>query len=59
MRSQKEEEEDEEEDESKPPPSPRQIAINAVALLVIGTAGCAIFSDPLVGAVSNFSKLRS
>merc|ERR1712192_55076 len=31
-------------------------AVKAVVLLVIGTAGCAVFSDPLVDAVSNFSK---
>lgn len=53
----KENEQDEEEDENKPPPSPTQIAVKAVVLLVIGTAGCAVFSDPLVDAVSNFSKV--
>ena len=53
----KEDEEDEEEDENKPPPSRTQIAVKAVLLLVIGTAGCAVFSDPLVDAVSNFSKV--
>ncbi len=55
----KEDEEDEEEDENKPEPSPRQIGMKAVFLLVVGTAGCAILSDPLVDAVSNFSKVRS
>lgn len=51
------EEADEEEDENKEPPSRTQIAVKAVLLLVFGTAGCAVFSDPLVDAVSNFSKV--
>ncbi|KAK9799325.1 hypothetical protein WJX73_002090 [Symbiochloris irregularis] len=46
---------DSDEDDEKPPPTPGQIAAKAVFLLVAGTAGCAVISDPLVDAVSNFS----
>ena len=44
-------------EEEKQPPTKKQIALRAVALLVLGTAGCAIMSDPLVDAVSNFSTV--
>ena len=47
------------EDDAKPPPTKGQIAAKAIFLLVAGTAGCAILSDPLVDAVSNFSTVRA
>lgn len=37
--------------------TPRQIAVKAVLQLMLGTAICALFSDPMVGAVSSFSKV--
>lgn len=37
--------------------TPRQIAVKAVLQLLLGTAICALFSDPMVGAVSSFSKV--
>jgi hypothetical protein len=55
-----EEEEDPEEEgkEHKEPLTPGQIARKAILLLIAGTAVCAFFSDPMVDAVSAFSKVR-
>lgn len=39
--------------------TPRQIAVKAVLQLLLGTAICALFSDPMVGAVSSFSKVAA
>jgi hypothetical protein len=53
-----EQEADEEgEDEEGPPPTPSQIAAKAISMLLLGTAICAFFSDPVVAAVGNFSKV--
>lgn len=39
--------------------SPKAVVRKAAALLVAGTALCALFSDPVVEAVSAFSKARN
>ncbi|EIE26168.1 hypothetical protein COCSUDRAFT_61158 [Coccomyxa subellipsoidea C-169] len=43
-------------DGAKEPPTPRAIISKAAVKLLIGTAACALFSDPMVEAVSGFSK---
>eukprot|EP00873_Tetraselmis_striata_P007709 jgi/Tetstr1/427973/TSEL_018047.t1 len=49
-------EEDEGVDEEEgPPPTPAQIVKTAVTLMVLGTALCGFFADPMVEAVKNFS----
>ncbi|CAL8462752.1 g2285 [Coccomyxa elongata] len=49
-------EEDKSDGNEKAPPTPRAIIRKAAILLLIGTAACALFSDPMVEAVSAFSK---
>lgn len=44
-------------DVAKEPPTPRAIISKAAVKLLIGTAACALFSDPMVEAVSGFSKV--
>lgn len=39
--------------------NPRSIAIKAVLLLLLGTVIAAVFADPLVDAVNNFSSATS
>ena len=36
---------------------PSQIVRKAVLLLLVGTGACAFFSDPMVDAVTNFSRV--
>ena len=43
--------------EEKPPSKARFLTF-AIGKLVLGTVVCAIFSDPMVDAVSNFSGVR-
>lgn len=50
---------DEPEGHPKTPPSRRDIVTQAVLLMLAGTVVCALFSDPLVEAVSSFSKVRA
>ncbi len=40
------------------PPSKARFLTTAIGKLVLGTGVCAIFSDPMVDAVSNFSGVR-
>ncbi len=49
--------EDKSDENEKAPPTPRGIIRKAAILLLIGTAACALFSDPMVEAVSAFSKV--
>jgi hypothetical protein len=43
--------------EGEKPLTRRQIIQGAVVYLTIGAAACAFFSDPMVDAVTNFSKV--
>ena len=60
-----EEEEDDAEDEAedekkdKEAMTTRKLVTRAVLMLLAGTVVCAVISDPMVDAVSNFSKVRS
>lgn len=45
-----------EEEEEKAPLTRSQITKQAVGLLLLGTAACAFFSDPMVSAVTQFSR---
>mmetsp|Transcript_10171 Transcript_10171/g.30570 ORF Transcript_10171/g.30570 Transcript_10171/m.30570 type:complete len:554 (-) Transcript_10171:2400-4061(-) len=47
---------DDGEEGGKEPPTRDQIAKTAIGLLLVGTACCAFFSDPMVDAVTNFSR---
>lgn len=40
------------------PPSTGEIVRQAALKLFLGTLACAVFSDPMVSAVTNFSKVR-
>eukprot|EP01026_Neomeris_dumetosa_P008572 TRINITY_DN1275_c0_g1_i4.p1 TRINITY_DN1275_c0_g1~~TRINITY_DN1275_c0_g1_i4.p1 ORF type:complete len:548 (-),score=94.07 TRINITY_DN1275_c0_g1_i4:558-2147(-) len=52
-----EEEDDDEMDDVGEPLSPRMLVIVAILYLLLGTAICAVFSDPLVGSLSNFATV--
>ena len=60
-----EEEEDDAEDEAedekneKEQMSTKKLVTKAVLMLLAGTIVCAVISDPMVDAVSNFSKVCS
>ena len=60
-----EEEEDDAEDEAedekneKEAMSTKKLVTKAVLMLLAGTIVCAVISDPMVDAVSNFSKVRN
>ena len=47
----------EENNSSKEPSTPAGIIKKAVLLLLLGTLLCAVFSDPMVDAISAFSKV--
>lgn len=48
---------DDEGGKQEQPLSRSQITKRAVAMLLAGTAACAFFSDPMVSAVTNFSRV--
>ena len=54
-----EEEDAQSEDEQKGSPTHAQIIRKAALMLLAGTLVCAVVSDPMVDAVSSFSKVRS
>lgn len=45
--------------EGEKPLTRGQIIKQAVGMLLVGTAACAFFSDPMVDAVTNFSRVRT
>lgn len=48
----------EEDEDGEKPLTRSQIVRRAVTFLMVGTAACAFFSDPMVDAVTNFSRVR-
>eukprot|EP01025_Chloroclados_australasicus_P048108 TRINITY_DN5436_c0_g1_i2.p1 TRINITY_DN5436_c0_g1~~TRINITY_DN5436_c0_g1_i2.p1 ORF type:complete len:558 (-),score=69.45 TRINITY_DN5436_c0_g1_i2:617-2230(-) len=52
-----EEDEDDEIAEVEEPMSKQKLVLVAIINLIIGTAICAVFSDPLVGALGDFAKV--
>ena len=51
--------EDEKKEEDKEKMTTKKLVTKAVLMLLAGTIVCAVFSDPMVDAVSNFSKVSS
>lgn len=49
--------EDDEDGKREEPLTRSQITKRAVAMLLAGTLACAFFSDPMVSAVTNFSRV--
>ena len=49
--------EDEKKEEDKEKMTTKKLVTKAVLMLLAGTIVCAVFSDPMVDAVSNFSKV--
>jgi len=53
---QEDDDDDDDDDEEQPEPSRKQVITKAVFHLIAGAAVAAVFADPLVDAISGFSK---